>query len=132
MGSGARDHGSSGTMRRGSMLRIGLELRSSLSSPLRCTTGLALSAARLVYGRVSVPPSALFATSNTKTILSFRTTARIDGSAASVSKMVDYALVLVPEYSDHKAITARLRKDGLLSINHTTAEYVRFKPITAS
>ena len=46
--------------------------------------------------------------------------------------MVDYALVLVPDHSTHKAITARLRKDGLLSINHTKAEYVRFKPITVS
>ena len=61
-----------------------------------------------------------------------RTTARIDGSGAGVSKMVDYALVLVPDYGTHTAITAKLRKGSLLSINHTKAEYVRFKPITAS
>ena len=61
-----------------------------------------------------------------------RTTARIDGSSAGISKMVDYALVLVPDYETHKAITARIRKGGFLSINHTKAEYVRFKPITAS
>jgi hypothetical protein len=46
--------------------------------------------------------------------------------------MVGYALVLIPDYDTHKAITAKLRKGGLLSINHTKAEYVRFKPITVS
>ena len=46
--------------------------------------------------------------------------------------MVDYSLVLCPDYKIHKAILAKLRNGGLLSINHSRAEYVRFKPITAS
>lgn len=46
--------------------------------------------------------------------------------------MVDYAIVLVPGIRTHKQITAKLRSDNLLSINHTKAEYVRFKPITVS
>ncbi len=46
--------------------------------------------------------------------------------------MVDYAIVLVPDYKLHKEITTKLRDRDLLSINQTKAEYVRFKPITVS
>jgi hypothetical protein len=46
--------------------------------------------------------------------------------------MVDYAIVLVPGIRTYKQITAKLPSDNLLSINHTKAEYVRFKPITVS
>jgi hypothetical protein len=61
-----------------------------------------------------------------------RTTARIDGRGGRVSKMVDYAIVFVPDIQMHKDITTKLRSDNLLSINYTKAEYVRFKPITVS
>lgn len=60
-----------------------------------------------------------------------RTTARIHGSAG-VSKMVDYALVLITNSESHTTITAKLRQGGLLSINHMMAEDVRSKRITAS
>lgn len=46
--------------------------------------------------------------------------------------MVDYALILVPDPQTHEAITSKLRSNNLQSINHTKAEYVRFKPITVS
>jgi hypothetical protein len=46
--------------------------------------------------------------------------------------MVDYAIVLVPDFQTHKDITTKLWSDNLLSINHTKAEYVCFKPITVS
>lgn len=71
----------------------------------------------------------------TLTVISRSTTARIDTAAApasGLSKMVDYALVLIPSYTLHKSITTLLRAKSLASINATKAEYVRFKPITVS
>jgi hypothetical protein len=45
--------------------------------------------------------------------------------------MVDYAIVLVPDIETEDIILGKLRESGHKSINHTRAECVRFKPITA-
>ena len=48
------------------------------------------------------------------------------------SRMVDYAMVMRPSEELRSHIRYKLRQDGIYSINHTDAEYVRFSPIALS
>jgi len=59
---------------------------------------------------------------------------RVVTGAVMASKMVDYALCIDLDTSAdmHGRIIERLRAEGKSSINHTAAEYVRFKPIAVS
>ena len=59
---------------------------------------------------------------------------RIATGAVMSSKMVDYALCIDLDTSSdmHQRIIDTLRAEGKPSINHSAAEYVRFKPIAVS
>lgn len=46
--------------------------------------------------------------------------------------MVDYAISLDPDRTTKRRIIEKLKADLSPSINHTKAEYVRFKPIVIS
>jgi hypothetical protein len=46
--------------------------------------------------------------------------------------MVDYCICLAPSLPLEDAIIAKLRSESTPSINHTRAEFVRFKPVAIS
>jgi hypothetical protein len=69
--------------------------------------------------------------SGTDLIMTSRTTARIHGTS-SATKMVDYVISLDPDLTTMRRIIDKLKSEFTPSINHTKAEYVRFKPIVIS
>lgn len=69
--------------------------------------------------------------SGSDSLTSISTTARIHGTS-SATKMVDYAICLDPDVATKRRIIKKLKSEFTPSINHTKAEYVRFKPIVIS
>lgn len=67
----------------------------------------------------------------TNPLITSRTTARIHGTS-SATKMVDYVISLDPDLTTMRRIIDKLKSEFTPSINHTKAEYVRFKPIVIS